>query len=354
MSKVFYKGQKVTVNISYGITHEGIIEKEDSGYPHFDKSMVKVSGIGDPVSVESVELPEGWVSIPGLLDAAYRAHHGTSFSPKRRAQSCVTDYELELNSDLQSMPESERGRYSEGYKKHLFAWLSAKSRCLSSMITGPANFPVRRNEKALNSEHNRSVEFTEWREKAIKSIRRKIENDKPEAQKNAERWDKIRKGLERSMTTIVEIDNGINTYSARQLFVSSITGVVKTLAKNADTEMLERSLMLIKEWNEKANKPIITEKNSIWKLQEVCEANREKKVDREIAESNEYEVNGVKVVKNFQAERLQLFFDGKPPYETISSLKKAAFKWSPSNQCWQRQLTSNAVSAAERLLSSIQ
>lgn len=297
--------------------------------------------------------PENWVSIEGLYNAGYLAHTGTSFSPEKRGKQIVIDYEGQLNEDLQSIPNFERSAYIENYKKYLFAWLRSKAQCISTMIAGPSNFPVRRAEKANRTEQNRYTEFQDWRERAKKSIARRIEDAKPEVQKNAERWEKIKRNIESSIHTIIAIDNGINTYSSRPLFVSSITEKIKTLAKNADSEMVERSLNLIKEWNEKSKKPIITEKNSIWKLLEVCEVNREKQVDRANTESNEYEINGVKIVKNFQADRLQLYFDGKPESNIIQTLKSKAFKWSPSNGCWQRQLTQNAVYAAETLLKQL-
>ena len=64
-------------------------------------------------------------------------------------------------------------------------------------------------------------------------------------------------------------------------------------------------------------------------------------------------INGVRVGKNFQADRLQLYFEGKPSTETISTLKHSAFKWSPSNGCWQRQLTNNAIYAMQTILKNL-
>jgi len=297
-------------------------------------------------------MTESFVKIDGLYKAGYEAHRGTSFSPEVRAEQCVKGYEEQLNDDLKNMPDEEKQRYIEGYKKYLFAWLSAKSRCLSSMITGPANFPVRRNEKANNSEHKRSEEFMEWRGKALKYIAKRKEDSKPQELKDSERWLKIKKGLESSILTIISIDNG-NSYYSRPLFVSSVSGVIKTLAKNGETELVKKSLDLITYWNEQSEKPVITAKNSIWQLANVAEIVREKAVDKETAESKEYEISGVKVVENIQADRIQLFFDGKPEYKIISALKHAAFKWSPSNGCWQRQLTRNAIYATESLLKNI-
>lgn len=54
--------------------------------------------------------------------------------------------------------------------------------------------------------------------------------------------------------------------------------------------------------------------------------------------------------QNGRGERIRLHFEGKPDPEMITKLKQAAFKWSPRNMAWQRQLTSNALYATKRLL----
>ena len=50
--------------------------------------------------------------------------------------------------------------------------------------------------------------------------------------------------------------------------------------------------------------------------------------------------------------RVYLKFNGKPSDETISVLKKNAFKWSPKNQRWQRQTTINGVNGLKKVLST--
>ena len=50
--------------------------------------------------------------------------------------------------------------------------------------------------------------------------------------------------------------------------------------------------------------------------------------------------------------RVYLKFNGKPGDETISVLKKNAFKWSPKNQRWQRQTTINGVNGLKKVLAT--
>lgn len=64
-----------------------------------------------------------------------------------------------------------------------------------------------------------------------------------------------------------------------------------------------------------------------------------------------YKFDGGEVVANYEIDRLQIFFDEKPDEEMRKTLKGSAFRWSPkNNNAWQRQLTSNAIYSAKRIL----
>ena len=106
-----------------------------------------------------------------LYELCYRAHTWSSFSPDKRAVQYVRDYSSMLQDDLDELGENQ-GNYKEKFISKFSSWMSSKSNCASSMITGPANFNVRRNEKALNTEHNKNVEFYNWRERYFKAVKR--------------------------------------------------------------------------------------------------------------------------------------------------------------------------------------
>ena len=59
---------------------------------------------------------------------------------------------------------------------------------------------------------------------------------------------------------------------------------------------------------------------------------------------------GGEIVRNLEADRLQIIFDEKPDEDTRAALKQNGFRWSPRYGAWQRQLTQNAESAARRAL----
>ena len=60
--------------------------------------------------------------------------------------------------------------------------------------------------------------------------------------------------------------------------------------------------------------------------------------------------DGGEIVRNLEADRLQIIFDEKPDEEMRSKLKSNGFRWSPRFGAWQRQLTDNAERAARRVL----
>ena len=62
-----------------------------------------------------------------------------------------------------------------------------------------------------------------------------------------------------------------------------------------------------------------------------------------------WEFDGGRAEANTEMNRLQLFFDEKPNDSQRANLKANGFKWAPSQEAWQRQLTDNAIYAAGRL-----
>lgn len=67
-------------------------------------------------------------------------------------------------------------------------------------------------------------------------------------------------------------------------------------------------------------------------------------------ETTEEEINGVRVVRDTEENRLQLFFKGKPDEETRSKLKHNGFRWSPFNGCWQSYLNNYQIRRSKEIL----
>lgn len=69
--------------------------------------------------------------------------------------------------------------------------------------------------------------------------------------------------------------------------------------------------------------------------------------------SSEQEYKTFKVVKNTEAMRYQIIFDGKPDAEIRTLLKSNGFKWAPSQGAWQRQITTNGKYALESVVNKL-
>ncbi|MEH3114469.1 DUF3560 domain-containing protein [Pedobacter terrae] len=54
-------------------------------------------------------------------------------------------------------------------------------------------------------------------------------------------------------------------------------------------------------------------------------------------------IKGVRILENREANRLQLFFDGRPVQEVIAKLKQHGFRWCRSEGAWQRHISNNAI-----------
>ena len=61
-------------------------------------------------------------------------------------------------------------------------------------------------------------------------------------------------------------------------------------------------------------------------------------------------IEGLKVVENTEAMRIQLIFDDKPSADVRDVLKSYGFRWSPKFSAWQRHLNSNGKYAVKKVL----
>lgn len=288
-----------------------------------------------------------------LLPRARAAHNGTSFDPEKRGRQMIDEYEECLTSDLEQIANAQedvKAHYIARFRRFLGAWMCAKSRCVSTMIAGPSNFPVHRQQKYGRWEDNAYSKFKEFREKAIAGISKDIERAKSPEQKMEEGWVSIKNNILSSAATVIGIDRGELTQYARPLFVNSITGLVKRMAKNGQAEHVRRSLALIRELNKQGPKPIVTEKNAIFKLAEVAAEIKADKEHEMEAEPNEILFEGGKIVLNHRINRIQIIHNSKPPYERIIPLKINAFRWSPREGAWQRHLNNAGKYAVEKAL----
>ena len=111
------------------------------------------------------------------LAIATAAHSGTSMTPDVRGHQERASYATQLQQDYEyfreqaekggtlALLESEFARYRQGLAQRTRSYLHSRSRCMSTLVTGPSNFPTARNQRRNRSADNKaqvstSVQFS--------------------------------------------------------------------------------------------------------------------------------------------------------------------------------------------------
>lgn len=260
--------------------------------------------------------------------AATDAHRGTSFAPEKRAEQVRTEYANILRGDHERLSEladtdekkaqlaEEFSRYRAGYKARTLAWLGARSRCMSTMITGPANFPTARNQKRGDVADRRGRELSEFRERALKAIRKTLcpelapimtgDADAGErlADKIAEA-EKRRDDMKTDNATARKLGQPMPYYSF------TLTNLGANIRRMKQRAAHVEKLQAI---------PATTAQGTAARIEDAPQDNR-----------------------------IRLFFPGKPADDVRAELKRRGFRWTPSLGCWQAYRNNWSMDAARTL-----
>lgn len=277
------------------------------------------------------------------MELLRRAHSGWSFDPEKRAQQRADDYVADMRTTytaLEALVTTDESRayfeqamaeYKTGYIAKMNAWAHASSRCVSTMIAGPANFPVTRAEKANRSERKRSEEWMEWLYKARQRIERKLKDMRPIDDKQAEHRAQIRRTI---MAGFV---------------VANVVGKIERMAQRGAVEDVEYALQVLRE----ERPTLVTPRHSVWKQVDVARAIAAKMAQREeqarASDPTTYPFSGGVIVDNVLDDRIQIDFDDRPDEAMRAALKREGWRWAPSVGKWQRQRTPNALASAKRI-----
>ncbi len=300
-------------------------------------------------------------------DRAYAGSQHISHSPQKRARSIQEGYVQHMEglekemSALATTPEqkaaldSELERYKAGYLKHLYAQLDADANTVSPMVAGRSNFNYKQNNKRMTAADRRREEFIEWQQRAQDSIKRELSDARTTEQVQSDKWSKVRNDIDGSFAPLYGIDNKAGRYAGfnKSAFTSSIKNKLTTLAKNGEVETVNQALDHIRQLQEGMNKPAFTNRNKIWQLGEQAQQARTAQAaptqTTPTEEPSSYSFDGGTIVRNTEEDRLQIIFDGKPDAAMREKLKGASWRWSPTNEAWQRKLTTNAEHSAQSI-----
>lgn len=282
-----------------------------------------------------------------------RAFAGTSHSPERRGQSARREYVIRMveawldakqaaGDDAEALARitDEFEKLRDGYLSRYRAYLGAHSKVQSSMIAGPARFPVERNRKRSEAADKRAADATDFLRKGIERLKKAARA--PVDQSPASEVERIRKNL-----------------AERERAQEQMKAVNAALRKGDDAAL--REMGFSDEAIAQFKKPdfagrtgfpsyrLTNNQAEIRRLRERLEQ-AEGRVEAAANGPTSEIVNGVRIEEDAQANRIRLIFEGKPDEATRTALKAAGFRWAPSVGAWQRQLTGNARAAARSIV----
>lgn len=302
------------------------------------------------------------------LGLATRAHLHTSHTPERRAEGEQKEYVSDMvqawNQLTKRRPTTEADKqqalddfekFRQEYLKRTRELLTVRAGLASTLVTGPANFPLKQQQKRGAVYDKKVQEFMTWVDKAAKGLAhagakpsRVISSDSP--------------------TAVLELQAKIDKAKANQEKFKAINAIVKSKPKvtatGAADDIKKQRLMDELGLSESAAASLLkpdfagrlgvpayelTNNLANIKRMEARIAGLEREAARpEVTEEGLFD--GGHIEENRDLNRLQLFFDDKPDQATRDKLKKAGFHWSPNEGAWQRQLNENARYAAYQVV----
>ena len=280
-------------------------------------------------------------SVLVLKELAYRAGRNIVFDPERLGEKLLNELEEGLTEFLAQIPEQLREEYEKRYISKYADWLSAMSRTFSVMITGGANFNNKRHEKMNNYEHSALERFQSWREAVLKRVNR---------QHRLVGWEEVER-LQNKLDKLIE----------QQELMKAVNKIVRSskLSELEQHEELEALGLSEKNIAEVMAEPMYSFHKKGFQTFELSnnlaaikatEASIKRHTAMAQKENMEIPFEGGTVELCYSEERIRIHFNEIPDAVMRAKLKGSAFKWSPKNSAWQRQLTSNAIYATKRVL----
>lgn len=296
------------------------------------------------------------------FDLAYRAYSAISFEPDKRAayeQNVYVEEMKELYDKVSKIAETdnqkkiaieELNRFKDKYLQLDNEVLNAKSKTMSSMITGSARFPVEKNRQKLEYEHRKYVEFEEWKKKAEKSILKKVEGASLGEFSGDVEYDRLIKEVDFAVDVLKDIEAGKGQGANPALFRNSLRDKIMRSLNNGNIQSVKKVIDYMKEKEKALKKPVFTAQNGIWKAIEDAEVKAKTETPKTGTDTIK-QYDGASIVRNNDIDRIQIFFDEKPSKEITTELSKSGWHFSRSNNnAWQRKITSNAEYSAKKIV----
>ena len=274
---------------------------------------------------------------------AVNSCRGISLDPERMGKHICIECSEELDEFLAQIPEELQAEYEAKYLNKWREWLAALSRCYSVLVTGPARFNSRRHERMNDYERAAKQRLRDWSEKVVKRINR---------QQRLTGWQEVER-LQSKLDTLTELHDKMKAANkiVRSKKMSEEEQIDGLVALGINEQQAVEILKPTERW-QSVGFPTYQLQNNLAKIKATQAAIERHKAMAE-AEDKEIKFNGGRVVVCNSDERMRFYFDEIPPVEVRNLMKRNAFKWSPKNGAWQRQLTANCKFDTKRILSEL-
>lgn len=247
--------------------------------------------------------------------------------------------------------------YADRYSQKLAALIDKENHintmCPSVLITGSGNFPVRKKQKQ-NEAHDKLMReqgelFTPTKNYYFRKIETMLTN------KTIYSNDAL--AVEKLQDKLTDLEERHAKMKAQNAYYRK-HGTMKGYEGISDEEAEKRDAAIQAAYSwERQPYPSYYLSNSNAEIKRIKarieEINKLKAEAEKPTEEKYPQVDGVQVVENAEAMRIQLIFDGKPSEDVRAVLKSRGFRWSPSFGAWQRQLTANGKDATRKALEEI-
>ena len=291
-------------------------------------------------------------------DMVKSAHEMMSFSDYKEG-SKTAEYKSYVNKayDLadkvaQERPEGADRAYTlaERYSRRMAENMNKASRigcmCPSVMISGPANFPVRKKEKQNAASDKNFAEFKE-----IQEILKKIENI-------LYGKEIIKSGDENAVEKLEKKLDDLKDTQEKMKAANKAIRMKDTEKGDEKLKELGFSEQKIKELRTpdfcgRLGFPDYALQNNNANIHRV-EGRLKRLKEAKESGTQETENKFFKVVRNTELMRLQLIFEGKPDPAVRDILKRNGFRWAPSQSAWQRHLNGNSEYSLNNVIAELE
>jgi hypothetical protein len=296
------------------------------------------------------------------------SHFDAGDGIEQEAQSKLAQFDAEfptdgLTDEQKQYLDERRADWRKFVVNHYNEYCRRRAEYMPVTVCGPARYPGRQMEKKVDRIMALSGEFSEKVERFLNNTRKRLESLVPlEKQLEGLRAGKWYRGetIPASDPHVIEKLGAMLEHMESEQ--ERMKAANKAIRKGKTPEGRIEALKAIGYTEAQANEIITPDcfggigyahfslTNNNANIKRIRERIAHIKAEREAPTIQGWKFDGGEVIANRDADRLQILFDEKPDFEKRARLRKAAFKWSPRFSAWQRQLTRNAVYAAQNLL----